>query len=205
MKTLVATYDNLVLAEGALRSLRSAGVPRDHMNLIASVEDEDVRPYFDEDGQFLAELREDDPDYRQDKRGSVLAVGSILATMGLLAIPALGPLLAAGPLASSVIGAGASAGSHGIEQLFTDVGVPASEIELYTEALRRGHVVLLVSAERGEVDSIAGMLALYGAIDLDRLESRWAHERAREHEHAAAVDAEAELPVITGDTADPRV
>lgn len=205
MKTLVATYDNLVLAEGALRSLRSAGVPRDHMNLIASVEDEDVRPYFDEDGQFLAELREEDPDYRQDKRGSVLAIGGLLATMGLLAIPALGPLLAAGPLASSVLALGAGAASHGIEQLFTDVGVPASEIELYTEALRRGHVVLLVSAERGEIDTVAGMLALYGAIDLDRLASRWARERSREHDHAAAVDAEAELSMSTGGTADRRL
>lgn len=202
MKTVVAIYDNLVLAEGALRSLRSAGIPRDHMNLVASVEDEDVRPYFDENGEFLAELREEDPELRQEKRGSVLAIGGILASMGLLAIPALGPLLAAGPLLSGLVGAGATAAQDSIQQLLADVGVPPAEADLYTEALQRGLVVLLVSAQRGEVDTIADMLAMYGAIDLDRLAARWARERAREHEIVRAVDAEAEHPVISGEIDD---
>ena len=205
MKTLVAIYDNLILAEGALRSLQSAGIARDRMNLIASINDEEVRPYFDEDGRFLAELRETDPDLRQERRGSVVAVGGILASVGLLSIPALGPLLAAGPLLSGVLAAGAGAASDSIQRLFADVGVPADEIDVYTEGLRRGLVVLLVSTDPADVDTVAGMMAMYGAIDLDRLSARWERERAREHEIALAVDAEAERPVVSGEIDDRRL
>jgi hypothetical protein len=202
MKTIVATYDNLALAEGALRSLASAGIARDHMNLVASINDEDVRPYFDAEGRFLSDFRAEDSDLRQERRGSVLAVSGILASVGLLSIPALGPLLAAGPLLSGVLAAGAGAASDSIQRLFADVGVPPGETDLYTEALRRGLVVLLVSATPSEVDTVAGIMAMYGAIDLDRLAARWARERTREHEVVRAVDAEAEGSGIYGGTGD---
>lgn len=197
MKTLVGIYDNLALAEGALRSLLASGIRRDHMNLIGSVVDEDVRPYFDEEGRLREDWRREDRDRRDSRRGSVLAVGNILATMGLLSIPALGPLLAAGPMLSGLVGAGAVAGAD-LERLFADVGIPSEEIPHYTEALRRGLVVLLVSAEPGDVDNVAGVMAMYGPIDLDRLASRWERERAHEHEMVAAVDAEAETSGIYG-------
>lgn len=197
MKTLIAIYDNLVLAEGALRSLRSSGIARDHMNLLSSVEDQDVRPYFDEQGRFRAEMREEDSDFRQERRGSVLAIGGIVASMGLFAIPALGPLLAAGPLFAGALAAGTEgATSDSIGALLEEVGVPQVEADLYTEALRRGRAVLVVSATPSEVDMVADILAMYGAVDLDSLASRWERERQRDHEMVRAVDAEAEQPVV---------
>src|SRR5690606_3291403 len=161
------------------------------------VEDQDVRPCFDEQGRFRAEVREEASDFRQERRGSVLAIGGIVASMGLFAIPALGPLLAAGPLFAGALAAGTEgATSDSIGALLTEVGVPQNEADLYTEALRRGRAVVVVSATPSEVDMVADILAMYGAVDLDSLATRWERERQRDDGMVRAVDAEAEHPVV---------
>jgi hypothetical protein len=68
----------------------------------------------------------------------------LLAGLGMLAIPGLGPVVAAGWLAATAVGAVGGAVAGGAIGAITDLGVSEEDAPVYSEAVRRGGV--LVSA-----------------------------------------------------------
>ena len=88
--------------------------------------------------------------------GAALGGGAgLLAGLGLLAIPGLGPVVAAGWLAATAVGAIGGAAAGGAVGALTDIGVSEADVPVYSEAVRRGGVLVSVrfpDARRAEVE-----------------------------------------------------
>ena len=115
---------------------------------------------------------------------SGLGIGAAVS----LLVPGVGPVLAIGLAAAALFGAGGAAGGAAagaaLEEEST-VGLPADEIYVYKDALRRGKSVLFVQA-RDEDEAQRATMALNAAgaesIDAAR-EQHWIGLRDAEREH----------------------
>lgn len=79
----------------------------------------------------------------------------LLAGLGLLAIPGLGPVVAAGWLAATAVGAIGGAAAGGAVGALTDIGVSEADAPVYSEAVRRGGMLVSVRFPenyRGQVE-----------------------------------------------------
>lgn len=109
--------------------------------------------------------------------GGVLGGGAFggLSAIGTALIPGVGPVIAAGAvLAATAIGAlgGAAAGNALDEHLAT--GLPADELYIYRDALRRGRTVVFISADsEEEAQPVRDLLIEYGAESVDAARDRW--------------------------------
>src|SRR5258706_7747262 len=116
IKTVIASFDSIAEADGAVRALRAAGFLADDINVVAN----DTQRNFASD----APTRPPQPIIAEDAAtgaatgvvaGGALggAAGLTLSLMGI-AIPGIGAILAAGPIAPALVGAGAGAGAGGL-------------------------------------------------------------------------------------------
>jgi hypothetical protein len=106
--------------------------------------------------------------------GGAGAIG-LLAGLAALAIPYVGPVLAAGPIAVGLAGAGAGAAQQEADHLgasLAEIGVPATAVRGYREAVDGGAALVLVRAREAVADDIESILRRTGAVAVDR------HERA---------------------------
>jgi hypothetical protein len=114
-----------------------------------------------------------------------LGLGPAVAS---LLVPGVGPVLALGLAAGAVFAAGgAIAGAAAGAQLEADTtkGIPADELYVYKDALRRGKAVLFVQARDEEEDARARVaLSAAGAETIDAArEQHWIGLRSAEKEH----------------------
>ena len=93
-------------------------------------------------------------------------IGFLVGLTGL-AIPGLGWIAAAGWFAGTILGAGTGAVIGGLVGALTHVGVPHEDAVHYTEAVRRGSVLLAVRADDSAAQSVANVLSNAGAINID--------------------------------------
>lgn len=184
MKTILGFFTDLSRAERTLRELHHLGVRRSDLNLVAGGTDDEVRPYFDEEGRYHPDRNHGSDLDVEDKTGASLAGIGGLLSIGLFSIPAVGPILAAGPLALTAAGGALEAPHEGLHGFLVDVGVPESLVEDYAEAVRRGSVLLVARAPDELRDRVAHMMERLGATDLDEQRARW----------ASASDARSEAP-----------
>ena len=70
----------------------------------------------------------------------------LLAGIGTLAIPGLGPFIAAGPILATLSGAAAGATVGGVTGALVGMGIPEVEAKRYEGKLRRGNILIAVSA-----------------------------------------------------------
>lgn len=107
--------------------------------------------------------------------GAALGGGAgLLAGLGILAIPGLGPVVAAGWLAAAALGVAGGAVAGGAVGALTDLGVSEEDAPVYSEAVRRGGILVSVRypSER-EAEVIAA---------LDRVPSPLIADRRRTYE-----------------------
>jgi hypothetical protein len=179
MKTIVAFYDHLQQAELALRELQASGVPRERMNLVATMENEAYRPYFDEQGRYWADidhiLEESATRATPEGVGALTGVGSLLTGLGLLMIPAVGPILAAGPLLAGAAGAGAGAASEGLHGLLVHAGVSQHDAEAFAQAVQRGGALLLLTSPAEHVEQATSILARHHPVDVEERRHAWSN------------------------------
>jgi len=114
-----------------------------------------------------------------------LGLGPAVAS---LLVPGVGPVMALGLAAGAVFAAGgAIAGAAAGAQLEADTtkGIPADELYVYKDALRRGKAVLFVQARDEEEDARARVaLSAAGAETIDAArEQHWIGLRSAEKEH----------------------
>ena len=81
-------------------------------------------------------------------------IGFLVGLTGL-AIPGLGWIAAAGWFAGTILGAGTGAIVGGLVGALTHIGVPHEDAVHYTEAVRRGNVLLAVRAEDASAQKVA--------------------------------------------------
>lgn len=175
MKTIIGAFDSTAQAENAARALMNAGVVRDDISVIANNE-----------GGTYAPVTETAPDGTTVTGHAVghdakvgaewgAGVGFLVGLTGL-AIPGLGWIAAAGWFAGTILGAGTGAIIGGLVGALTHVGVPHAEAVHYTEAVRRGSVLLAVRSEDAAAQSVANVLNNAGAINIDERGAQYRQE-----------------------------
>jgi uncharacterized membrane protein len=171
MHTIVATYRNIGEAQKVLTDLVNAGFDRDDISLVAS----------DAEGRYqnLAN-RTDVTDVDDVSAGEGALVGGLeggligfALGLGALAIPGIGPVLAFGPLIGGLIGAGTGAVTGGLVAGLIDMGVDETDAHVYSEAVRRGYVLLSVRAPEGRENEARAILDRYSPVDIDDRANDW--------------------------------
>ena len=91
----------------------------------------------------------------------------LLVGVGTVALPGLGTLIVAGPLAAAwgLTGAAAGAITGGIVGALVDAGIPEERAREYEEAIKRGQVVVAVTADREDEPAIRRILDKHNAVD----------------------------------------
>jgi hypothetical protein len=118
-----------------------------------------------------------------------LELGAITASVLL---PGVGPVVAIGLAGAALLGAlGAVGGASAGAALESTDGVPADEIFVYKDALRKGRTVLFVEVDGGEQATLArNLLTQAGAESVDAARAQWwVGLRSAEREHYRAPDA----------------
>lgn len=78
-------------------------------------------------------------------------LGGALMGLGLLVVPGVGPALAAGAIASALVGAGIGGAAGGISGALANAGIPEDEVDYYSEGVRRGgHLVVVSTTDERE-------------------------------------------------------
>jgi hypothetical protein len=98
----------------------------------------------------------------------------LLAGLGMLAIPGIGPVVAAGWLAATALGIAGGAVAGGAVGALTDIGISEEDAPVYSEAVRRGG--MLVSVRFPDERRAAVENALDGVPSMELEERRNAYE-----------------------------
>lgn len=175
MKTIIGAFDDTTQAENAARALMNAGVARDDISVIAN----------NEDARYgtVTETTTDGTAVTGHAVGHDAKVGAewgagigFLVGLTGLAIPGLGWIAAAGWFAGTILGAGTGAIIGGLVGALTHVGVPHADAVHYTEAVRRGSVLLAVRSDDTSALSVANVLSNAGAINIDERGAQYRQE-----------------------------
>jgi hypothetical protein len=100
-------------------------------------------------------------------------LGGLLVGLGALAIPGIGPVVAAGPLLAALTGAGVGAVTGGIVGALVDLGIPDEEAHIYSEGLRRGHVLVIAQAPDSSANAVTRIMERPGLVDIHRQADSW--------------------------------
>lgn len=168
MKTVVGTYDNIQTAYTIANDLVAAGYSRDDISVIASDTKQEYAPHV--------KARTDSTDDVAMGAGVGAAVGGLgglLVGLGTLAIPGIGPVIAAGPLLALLTGAGVGAMTGGLVGVLADLGVPDTEADIYSEGLRRGHVLIIAQVPDSSVNAVTSIMERPGLVDIHRQADSW--------------------------------
>lgn len=102
--------------------------------------------------------------------GKGLAIGGasgLLLGLAALALPGFGPIVAAGPLAAALAGAGAGA-AGGLIGALMHMGVPEHHAKRWSEAVHRGHSLVVVNAGGDRADAAVRILLNHDADSVER-------------------------------------
>ena len=196
-RTLVALYDHLSDARGAVDDLVKAGITRDSINLVAN---DATRSY---EGELSRPTNSGATEHTAvtDNAGTGATLGTVfgglaglLVGLGAFAIPGLGPIVAAGPIVATITGAGAGAATGGILGGLTDLGVSETDAHTYAEGVRRGGTLVSVRLDDAQAPRISDILESHNPVDVESRGSSWAEAGwNREFNASAQPYGEAEI------------
>jgi hypothetical protein len=167
MKTVVGTYDNIQTAYAVANDLISAGYSRNDISVIASDAKNEYAPHVNT-------VDTTDDVAKGAGIGAALGgLGGLLVGLGALAIPGVGPVIAAGPLLAALTGAGVGAVTGGIVGALVDLGIPDEEAHIYSEGLRRGHVLVIAQVPDSSANAVTRMMERPGLVDIHRQADSW--------------------------------
>ncbi|HKC26044.1 MAG TPA: hypothetical protein VKF32_14955 [Thermoanaerobaculia bacterium] len=169
-KTIVALFDTRSEAEGAVRRLEDLGFTHNDVSLVAN-----GAPAAADAAAPLAETAAP-----ESGAGAGALVGAgiggaagLLASLAGLTIPVIGPILAAGPLVAALTGLGVGAATGGLVGALANTGVPEEEAELYSEGIRRGGTLVMVTVADLQAERVADLMGEAGAVDIEKRASEW--------------------------------
>lgn len=174
MKTIMGAFDTNAQAQSAAQALVNAGVPRDDISVIANNEAGAYAPYTDTADYSTTTGHAVGHDAKVGAEWGA-GIGLLVGLTGL-AIPGLGWIAAAGWFAGTLLGAGTGAIIGGLVGALTHIGVPEADAAHYTEAVRRGNVLLAVRAEDSSAQRVADVLSNAGAINIDERGAQYRQE-----------------------------
>jgi hypothetical protein len=203
-KTIVALYDDIVMARQVVEDLVNADFPRTSISLITNDANNQYSHYLDKDY-----APRQDAVTAGEGAGFGAAVGGltgILVGLAALTIPGIGLAIAAGPIVAGLTGALAGAVTGGVVGALVKSGVPEDEAPYYAEGIRRGGT--LVSIETSDTLRAEGIMNRHGSINIHERINLWRHDgwegfnyESDAIEHAEAAKSSTDmLTEITTDT-----
>lgn len=177
MKTVVGTYDNIQTAYAVANDLISAGYSRNDISVIANDVKNEYAPHMSAADVNTVDVNSVDTTDDVAKGAGIGAaiggLGGLLVGLGALAIPGVGPVIAAGPLLAALTGAGVGAVTGGIVGALVDLGIPDEEAHIYSEGLRRGHVLVIAQAPDSSATAVTQLMERPGLVDIQRQADSW--------------------------------
>jgi hypothetical protein len=167
MKTVVGTYDNIQTAYAVANDLISAGYSRNDISVVASDANNEYARYVDTTDTG------DDVATGAGIGAAIGGLGGLLVGLGALAIPGVGPVIAAGPLLAALTGAGVGAVTGGIVGALVDLGIPDEEAHIYSEGLRRGHILVIAQVPDSSTNAVTRIMERPGLVDIHRQADSW--------------------------------
>ena len=165
MQTVIGAYATTAQAERASQDLVNAGIAWDDISLVTNNEGGKYAPVADGAAPTVTGHAIGHDAKVGAEWGA--GVGFLIGLTGL-AIPGLGWIAGAGWFMGTLLGAGTGAIVGGLVGALTHVGVPEADATRYNEAVRGGHVLLVVRASDDQAQRIAGILNADGAVNVDR-------------------------------------
>ena len=190
MKTIVGIFRSGKETDRAAERLRAAGIAGDHLNIFYGGEGI-------EDLQALPQTAGEQPGMGK-ALGAVVggatgaAAGVSLPALMTLIVPGIGPVIAIGTAAGAILGligaVGGAAVGASLEGSLTE-GLPADEVYLYADALRKGRSVVVAHVEDdAHAKTAEETMAGAGAETIDAArEAWWVGLRDAEKEHYSAL------------------
>src|SRR5947209_3247618 len=139
-RTVVGVFDGPNHAEQALNELKNSGFSPEQVSVVAK-DNRETRGMVESTGMGA------------EGAGTGAVLGGItggvlgwLVGIGALAIPGIGPIVAAGALATTLGGAALGAVAGGLIGALVDLGIPEEEARGYEESVRKGSILLTVTA-----------------------------------------------------------
>jgi len=169
MKTVVGTYDNVQTAYAVANDLITAGYSRNDISVIANDAKNEYAPYT----QANTVDSSDDVAKGAGIGAAIGGLGGLLVGLGALAIPGVGPVIAAGPLLAALTGAGVGAVTGGIVGALVDMGIPDEDAHMYSEGLRRGHVLVIAQVPDANANKVTSVMERPGLVDIHRQADSW--------------------------------
>ena len=166
MEAIAGIFPNAQTAERAILALREKGLNGSRTTLLCP-------------GTSELEAARKVPTDHTESPGMGGAVGSVIGTaLGLasanLVLPGVGPIIVAGMLAAGAAGA---ATGHAVGETLErrlGSGLPRDELDVYAEALRRGHAVVVAGGDTGdEMEDIRRTFTESGAESVDAAREDW--------------------------------
>jgi hypothetical protein len=182
MKTVVGTYDNLQTAYAVANDLINAGYSRSDISVVANDAKNEYTPHVNVNRTDVnrADINRVDTGDDVAKGAGIGAaiggLGGLLVGLGALAIPGVGPVIAAGPLLAALTGAGVGAVTGGIVGALVDLGIPDEDAHLYSEGLRRGHVLVIAQIPDADANEVTRIMERPGLVDIQRQADAWRSE-----------------------------
>ena len=160
---VLALFDDAAAAAVAARGLRSLGVPRERVSIVARSHDEEG---------IIARASGASPGSELEDSAMAARIGEIgahLLSAIALVMPGIGPIVADGPLAASLAeAAGHAAG--GIAHTLEEAGLDRDEAERWESKIRHGALIVGAHISADKVTEARQVLTDAGALRLARLE-----------------------------------
>lgn len=168
-KTIVAIYDDIVVARQVVEDLVHADFDRNSISLITNDANNQYSHYLDKDY-----VPREDAVTASEGAGFGAVVGTltgVLVGLAALTIPGIGLAIVAGPIVGALTGALAGAVTGGIVGALVKSGVPEDEAPYYAEGIRRGGT--LVSIETSDTLRAQDIMNRQGAINIHERINLW--------------------------------
>ena len=190
-QTVVGLYDHVSQARAAIQNLVDSGFKRDNISFTANASAAEYGEYFDEEGRYREDTTAEhrDTEYRDDEMTSgegasagagigatIGGLGGLLMGLGLLAVPGVGPALAAGPIVSTLVGAGIGGIAGGLMGALVNSGVPEEEAGHYSEGVRRGGSLVMLTVEDDRVNDVERIMNEHDPVDIEERVAQWRDE-----------------------------
>lgn len=152
---VLALFDDATAAAAAARGLRTLGVPRERVSIVARSHDEEGEIATASGASPGSELEDSEPASRLGELGAHL-----LAAIALV-MPGIGPIVADGPLAA---GLGEAAGhlAGGIAGTLERAGLARAAAEQWESQIRAGAILVGAHVQQSGVAGAGDVLARAG-------------------------------------------